>query len=90
MIRIIAAMGRKIERDRQALLPRREIAPVEGVRNPPPSKARILAHGPGLVDVHRRVGAAKVGRDARIGIEKIDAGAIVWTVDGLHGNAFGR
>ena len=73
MIEVVAAMGREIERDRQTLLARREIAPVEGVRILGRREPGILAHGPGLVDVHGRVGAAQIRRDARIGVEKIDA-----------------
>ena len=90
MIGIIAAMGREIERDRKALLAGREIAPIERVGVLGRGEPGILAHGPRLRDVHGRVGAAQVGRDAGISVEEIEAGAVIRTVDRLDRNAFGR
>ena len=60
MVGIVAAVGGEIEGDREALLPGREVAPVEGVGILGRGEAGILADGPGLVDVHGRVGAAQV------------------------------
>ena len=59
MIAVIAAMGGEIEGDREALLPGREVAAVEGVGILRRGEAGILPDGPGLVDIHGRVGAAQ-------------------------------
>ena len=90
MIGIIAAMGGEIEGDREALLPRREIGAIEGVGILGGREARILAHRPGLVDVHRRIGAAQIGRQARPGVEKVEAGKIVGVVERLDVDPLGR
>ncbi len=73
MIAVVAAMGGEIEGDREALLTGGEVAPVEGVGILGRGEAGILPDRPRLGDVHGRVGAAQVGRDARIGVEKIEA-----------------
>ncbi len=73
MIGIVAAVGGEIERDREALLPGGEVAAVERVGILRRGEAGILPDGPGLVDIHGRVGAAQIGRDARPGLEEIDA-----------------
>ena len=83
-------MGREIEGDRKAFLSGREIAPVEGVGIFRRGEAGILPDGPGLVDIHRRIGAAQIRRDAGPGVEEVDAGEIGRAVDRLHRNAFGR
>ena len=88
MIRVVAAMGREIERDREALLSGREIAAIEGVGILRGREAGILAHGPRLRDVHGGVGAAQIGRDAGIGIEEVETLQIVRAVGRLHRNAF--
>ena len=80
MIGIVAAMGREIEGDREALLAGREVAAIEGVRILGRGEAGILAHGPGLVDIHGGVGAAQERRDARIGVEEIQPGAILGAI----------
>ena len=90
MIGVVAAMGGEIEGDREAFLSGGEIAPVEGVGIFRRGEAGILPDGPGLVDIHGRVGAAQIGRDAGIGVEEVDAGEIVRAVDRLHRNAFRR
>src|SRR5207248_11554356 len=72
VIAVVAAMGGKIEGDRKALLAGREIAPVEGVGIFGSGKAGILPDRPRLRDVHGRIGAAQIGRDARIGLEEIE------------------
>ena len=90
MIGIIAAMGGEIEGDRQALLAGREIAPVEGVGILRRREAGILADGPGLRDIHGRVGAAQIGRDAGIGVEEVEARRSSGAIDRLDRDAFGR
>ena len=74
MVRIVAAVGGEVEGDREALLARREVAPVEGVRILGRGEAGILPDRPRLVDVHGRVGAAQIRRQARIGVEEIEPG----------------
>ena len=90
MIGIVAAMGGEVERDRQALLAGGEVAAVERVGIFRRGEAGILPDGPGLVDIHGRVGAAQIGRDARPGLEEIDAFEIGLAVAGLDRDALGR
>ena len=90
MVGVVAAMGREVEGDREALLPGREIAAVEGVRILGRREAGILPDRPGLVDVHGRVGAAQVGRQAREGVEEVDAVAVLGAVARLDRDALGR
>ena len=90
MVGVIAAVGGEIEGDRQALLPGREVAAVEGVGILRRGEAGVLPDGPGLGDVHGRVGAAQIGRDAGIAVEAGDAVEIVRPIGGLDGNAFRR
>jgi hypothetical protein len=47
VVAVIAAMGGQVESDRQALLPRRQIAAIESVRFLGGGKARVLADRPG-------------------------------------------
>ena len=82
MVAVVAAMGGEIEGDREALLAGREIAPVEGVGILGRGEAGILPDRPRLGDVHGRVGAAQIGRDAGIGVEEVEAGEIVRAVGG--------
>ena len=89
MIGIIAAMGGEIERDRQALLPGGEVAAIEGVGVFGRGEAGILPDRPGLIDVHGRVGAAQIGRDARPCLEEVDAGKISLAIGRPHRNALG-
>ncbi len=58
MIAVIAAMGGKIEGDRQAFLAGGQIAPVEGVGILRRREAGILPDRPRLGDIHGRIGAA--------------------------------
>ena len=90
MVAVVAAVGGEVEGDRQALLPGREVAPVEGVGVLGGGEAGVLADRPGLVDVHGRVGAAQIRRDAGIGVEKVEALDVVWAEDRLHRDALGR
>ena len=90
MVGVVAAMGGEIEGDREALLPGREVAPIEGVGILRRGEAGILPDRPGLVDIHRGVGAAQIGRDAGPGVEEIDAGEIGLAIGRLHRNAFRR
>src|SRR5260370_34501569 len=90
MVGIVAAVGRKIERDREALLPGGEVAAVERVGILRRGEPGILPDGPGLVDIHGGVGAAQIRRDARPGLEEIDAVEVAFAKARLYENAFGR
>ena len=90
MVGIVAAVGRQIEGDRQALLPAGEVAPVEGVRILRRREAGILADRPRPLDIHGRVGAAHERREARPGREEIEAGAVAFVVARLDGDPFRR
>ncbi len=72
VVGVVAAVGREVECDREALLAGREVATVEGVGFLSRREARVLTDRPGLVDVHRGVGAAKERRDARSGLEEVE------------------
>jgi hypothetical protein len=74
VVGVVAAVGGQVERDREALLARGEVAPVERVRLGGRGEPGVLADGPRLGGVHRRVRAAQVRRDARVGVEEVDAG----------------
>ena len=89
MVAVVAAMGGEVERDREALLSGREVAAIEGVGIFRGRETGILPDRPRLRDVHRRVGAAQVGRDPRIGVEEVEARDIVRAVERLHRNALG-
>ncbi len=65
VVAVVAAVGGQVERDRQALLPGREVAPVEGVGLLGGGEPGVLADRPRLVDVHRRVRPAQVRRAGR-------------------------
>src|SRR5258708_2016533 len=90
MVGIVAAVGRKIERDREALLPGGEIAAVERVGILRRGEAGILPDRPRPVEIHGGGGAAQIRRDARPGLEEIDAFEIGFAVSGLYEDALGR
>ena len=90
MVGVVAAVGGEIERDREAFLSGGEIAAIECVGILRRGEPGILPDGPGLVDIHGGVGAAQIGRDARPGLEEIDAFEIAFRIARLDQNAFGR
>ena len=90
MVAVVAAMGGEVEGDREALLAGGEIAPVEGVGILGGGEAGVLPDRPRLGDVHGRVGAAQIRRDAGEAVEAGQAGDIVRAVGRLDGDAFGR
>ena len=71
VVAVVAAVGRQIERDRKALLATGEIAAVEGVGLLGGREAGVLADGPRLGRVHRRVRPAQVRRKARPGVQEV-------------------
>ena len=64
VIRVVAAVGGEVERDREAHLPRGEVGAVEGVRLLGRREARVLADRPRLPGVHRGARAAQEGKRA--------------------------
>ena len=73
VVAVVAAVGRQVEGDGQALLAGGEVAPVEGVGLLGRGEPGVLADRPRLVDVHRRVRAAQERRHARVGGEEVEA-----------------
>ncbi len=65
VIAVIAAMGRKVEGHRQPLLPRREVAAIEGVDLFGGGETRILPDRPGSARIHRGAYPARERREAR-------------------------
>ena len=90
MVAVVAAMGGEIEGDRQALLPGRDVAAVEGVGILGRREAGVLADGPRLRDVHGRVRPAQERRDAGIAVDEVEAGDVGGRIGLLHRDAFGR
>ena len=74
MIGVITAVGGQVERHRQALLARGQVAPVEGIRIRGGGEAGVLADGPGLVDVHRRIGTPDVRHRPGEAVQRIARG----------------
>jgi hypothetical protein len=62
MVGVVAAMGGEIERNRQTLLTRGQIAAIEGVGFLGGGEARVLAHRPRLGHVHGRIRPAQERR----------------------------
>ena len=73
VVAVVAAVGRQVEGDRQALLPGGEVAPVERVGLLGGREPGVLADRPGLVHVHGRVRPAQVRRQAGIGSQEVQA-----------------
>jgi hypothetical protein len=90
MVGIVAAMGGEVEGDGEALLAARKIGAIESVGLLRRREARILAHRPRLVDIHRGVGAAHIRGQARPGVEIWQAVEIGWAVERFDGNPLGR
>src|SRR4030081_3565412 len=88
MIGVVAAMGGEIECDREAFLAGGEVAAVVRVGVFRRGEAGILPDGPGLVDIHGRVGAAQIGRDPRPGLEEVDAFEVAFRIARLYRNSF--
>ena len=76
VVGVVAAVGGEIEGDRQALLPGREVAAVEGVGVLGRGEAGVLADGPRLRHVHGRVRPAQERREAGIAVEEVEAGDV--------------
>ena len=90
MVAVIAAVRRQIERDAQPLLPRGEVAAIEGVRFLCGGKARILPDRPGPARVHRRLHAARERREAgQAGVANLIRRHVVGGVERLDDDPLG-
>jgi hypothetical protein len=81
VVGVVAAVGREVEGDAQALLPRREVAAVERVGLLGGGEAGVLPDRPRLGGVHRRVGTAQERREPRPGVEAVEALEVLGSVD---------
>ena len=94
VVGVIAAVGGQVEGHRQALLAGRQVTSVERVGIGGGRETRVLANGPWLVDVHRRVGAADERGFTRKAVQRIpvcDGGTAVGAdVERLDDDALGR
>ena len=71
MVGVVATVGGQVERHRQALLACRQVTTVEGVGVRGGGETGVLADGPRLVHVHRRIRPAHVRRFARKAVQRI-------------------
>ena len=94
VVGVVAAVGGQVEGHRQALLPGGQVAPVERIGVRGGGEAGVLPDGPGLVDVHRRVGPADERRLPRHTVQRVAGGhrrvAVGPDVQRLDDDAFRR
>ena len=90
VVAVVAAVGRQVERDRQALLAGGQVAPVEGVGLLGRREPGVLADRPRLVRVHRRVRAAQERRQPGVRREEVEAVDVGGRVEGADVDALGR
>ena len=74
VIGVIAAVGGKVECDRQTLLPPGEVTAVKGVGLRGGGEPGVLPDRPRLVDIHRRIRPPHVRRLAGKGVQRIAGG----------------
>ncbi len=86
VVGVVPAVGRQVEGDREPLLPGGEVAPVEGVRLLRRREPGVLAHRPGLGDVHRRVRPAQERRQTGQRREEVQALGVGRGVERLDGD----
>ncbi len=90
MIAVVAAVRGEVERDRNALLTRGQVAAVEGVRFLGRRKARILADRPGAACVHRRLHPASERRNPWCAAHMPQVQGVGFGVERLDEDAFQR
>jgi hypothetical protein len=90
MIAVVAAVGGKIEGNRKPFLAGRQVAPVEGIRIFRRRETGILADGPGLGDIHGRVGPAQEGGRPWPCVQEVEAFNIGQAVSLFDIDAFRR
>ena len=81
VVAVVAAVGGEVEGDRQALLPGREVAAVERVGSSAVENPAYCRMVQGWVDVHGRVRPAQKWRQARIGVEEIEAVQVALSIE---------
>ena len=81
VVGVVAAVGRQVEGDAEALLTGREVAPVERVGRLGGREPGVLADRPGLGRVHRRVRAAQERAEPRPGVERVESLEVLGSVD---------
>ena len=89
VVGVVAAVGRQVEGDRQALLAGRQVAAVERVGLLGGREARVLADRPRLRRVHRGVRSAQVRRQPGIGVQRVEALEVLGGVEPLDVDALG-
>lgn len=87
IVRIIAAMGREVKRDRETFLTGREVAAIERIGLFCRRETCVLAHRPRTEDVHRGVRPAQAGRNSTREIEVVHVRIFINVVIRLDGNA---
>ncbi|MCY1290026.1 hypothetical protein D9M70_391470 [compost metagenome] len=90
MVAVIAAVGRKIEGDRKALLPGGKVLPVKRVGGFGRRETGILADRPGTPGIHGGARAAHEGLETRQRREMIDAVEIAGRIERLDRDTLGR
>src|SRR5690606_9445635 len=88
MVRVVPAVSRQVEGYAEPLLTGSEIAPVERIGFLCRGKARVLANGPRLANIHRGIGSAHEGRKARHGLQVQNRIERARVVHGLDVHAF--
>src|SRR6185503_11134346 len=88
VVAIVAAVGRQIESDGKAHLPRGQVAPVEGVGVLGRGEAPVLADRPRVGEVHGWLRPAQEGREVRKSAESIETGQVSESARGTHRYAF--
>ena len=81
VVGVVAAVGGQVEGDAEALLAGGEVAPVERVGLLGGREPGVLADGPRLGRVHRRVRAAQERAEPRPRVERVEALEVLGAVD---------
>ncbi len=89
VVAVVAAVGREVERDRHAGLPRREVRPIEGVRLLRGGEAGVLADRPRAVRVHRRPHASQERAEPRKRVDRLEPLEVLRGVERTHRDALG-
>ena len=90
VIRIIAAVGRKVKCDRQPFLACRQVSAVERIRFFSSGEPCVLAYRPRAEYIHRRVRSAQERRDTAHVIQVIALVIHIFAVERTYRNTFHR
>src|SRR4029450_1241593 len=90
-VRVVAHLGRQIERDREPGLALLQEEAVALVRLGGGTEARVLPHGPEALSVHLRMDAAGERKFSRLapGLARPPGRGVLGPIDGLQGSAPG-